>query len=400
MTPEYPGPEFKYVSDVLGVATKLANWAPARAAYVQYVHNRRPATASPIPDVLRDRLAKCLLDLAAGSYRGREEQLIEHALAVFAEVDNHERLSGSLFASHYLDRVDPRERKPSLFESTVETSRRLRDVRRLEEALAGIGISCVRCGSMIYAPFYGVRGHHGEEPASDLDLVIVISNATQLDAIAGRLSGIAGVDKCGVDQFRERVAIFAKHFDNHNTVLSQKITMWADELDSVVSKARLRGDYQMSLHFIRLHTFDYNLVDSSASLARTTAGGRRTVRDYRDTHTTRADLPRSFAGREHPVQPEIEAVDEGWLRSMTAYVFDDFDSYYTGFLQSILLPAPELRLDELGIEPRIRTFIEKFFDRYRLEQARHPDALLRPSFTHVRRDAFAPRVLRQFDGDE
>jgi hypothetical protein len=388
----------RYVCDVLRSANQTANWGRARALYEQCRHIRRSRTKRHLPNDLRGALAECLSDLAV-SYCGREELFVEHSLAVFAEVNNRETFDNELFAADYRDRAGSKGGLPGSFETVVETSRRYRDARRLALALADAGTSGILCGSVSYGPFYNVRGHHRAKPASDLDLIVVVHDTAQLSAIADCLSGLAGADRGSVDRFRARAEIFTDRCDDGMTVLSHKVRLWADCADSLLAGTGLRGDYQASLHFLTRQTFGYALVESSTALTQAAAGGRRTVRDYRETWICRADLTRTFAGREHAVAPQMDAIDGGWLRSMTAYVFDETDCYCPGFLQTTLLPVPELLWDELGVRPDLATFTRKFYDRYRHEKSRNPDGLLRPSLTHVRRDAFAPYIIRQFDLD-
>jgi hypothetical protein len=388
--------QHRYVCEVLLAANRTANWERSRGLYEQIRHINR--SAHPMPGVVRDALAENLSALAA-SYEGREGLFAEHALGVFAEVDGRETFDSDLFVEAYLDRSGVADGFPSLFETVVETSRRHRDVRRLAQILAGTSTSGVLCGSMSYGPFYNVRGHREERSASDLDLIIVIDNAAQMDGIADRVFALDGVDHDSIEQLRTRAAVFVDQFDDEPTTFSHKVRLWRTKTDEWLADTALRGDYVVSLHVLTRRVLGYLLVESSTELTRASAGRLRNVRDYRDTETQRSDLPRTFAGREHPVASLVEKVEAGWLRRATAYLFDETDSYCPGFLQTILLPEPNVLWDDLGVRAAIATFVRKLRDRCRLERGRNPNVLLRPSLAHIRRDVFAPHVVRRFDQD-
>lgn len=348
----------------------------------------------PLPPAdLRDALAECLTGLV-NDFRGEEEHIVAYVLVVLAELAGEETFDVELFRRHYgAGRSIPGRSMPTLFEATVESVRRLRDTGRLEEVLAGSGTSGILCGSTSYGPFYNVRS------ASDLDVVIVIETASAAAVVADRLRRLAGVNPESVALLRARADLFRDRYDDGRTTLSHKVRLWTGPDDPMLAETGLPGDYQLSLHLVTDRVLGYALVESTPVLERRTVGGVRTVRDYRDTATTRPDLPCTFAGREHPVLARVEPVILGWLRSTTACQFDDADCYCPGFLQTLLLPLLDVRWDERNCRPRLRAFERKFRDRYMLERARSPHALLRPSFTHLRRAVFAPHVIRVFDGD-
>ena len=360
-----------------------------------------------LPDVLRGEMSESLSSIFA-NYYGREDQFAEHALAHFADVDNLEVFGNELFTRLYNDRKGLKGGIPALFETIVETSRRLRDARHIELALADTGSSGIVCGSLSYGPFFNVHGIRGIEQASDLDLIIVVGNSGQLSGIIDCLSNISGVDQKTVDHLRVRAKIFTELYDKEDTILSHKINLWKDA-DTLLSGTGLQSTYQVSMHFITRRTLEYILATSANELTRNDIGGKRTVRDYRDTYTDRVDLPRTFAGREYLVLPQnlserkfsvvppTQIVEEGWLRWVTAYLFDENDCYCPGFLQTILLPVSELHWDGLDVKSELTAFAQKFYNRYHSEQRIRPHALLRPSLTHVRMDAFAPHIIRRFD---
>jgi hypothetical protein len=380
--------EFRSVGEVLTRAQVTADWTAVRALVEQSHH--MPA----LPADLRGALAERLAGLAE-SYRGNEDGFVEDALALIADVADDEVFDADLFRRHYLSlprSAEAETRLPGLFETIVETARRLRDARRLEEVLAGTRTSGILGGSTSYGPFHNVGS------SSDLDVVVVIEGgADALSAIA-RLRGLAGASPASVEHACARAKLFNDRYDDGHTAFSHKIEMWDDAPDPRLTETTISGHYKLSLHLLTARLLGYALAESSARLDRETAGGRRTVRDYRDTTTSRADVLRSFTGREHREKPELTEAVEGWLRTTTAYRFDQSGSYCPGFLQTLLLPLIDLRWDELECRRDLRVFERKFFERYRTEKRLSPHHLVFPSYSHPRQ-IFAPHVTREFNRD-
>jgi hypothetical protein len=379
--------EFRSVGEVLTQAQATADWTAVRAL-VEQIHHM-PTLPADLRGVLAERLAG-----VAESYRGKEDDFVEHALALIADVAGDEVFDAALFRRHFLSRSTDAERPlPGLFETVVGTARRLRDARRLEEALAGAGTSGILCGSTSYGPFHNVRS------SSDLDFVVVIKGGADALSVAARLRGLAGASPASVEQACARAKLFKDHYDDGHTAFSHKIDMWDDRPDPLLSKTGIRGDYKLSLHLLTARLLGYALADKSARLDRETAGGLRTVRDYRNTKTFRADVLRSFTGREHREEAKLDEAIEGWLRTTTAYRFDKTGSYCPGFLQTLLLPLIDLRWDDLECRRDLRVFERKFFERYRTEKRLSPHNLLVPSYSHPRSEIFAPHVTREFNRD-
>jgi hypothetical protein len=391
------------VSELLKKANARADWATARQLYEQIVHMFPPgAPTGYLPPDLFDALAGCLSGIA-DDYVGDELRFLGHTLALIADVHDEVNLDDALFRKFYKhgpsrDPGHGRRALPTVVETVAETARRLRDARRLQEALAGLKTAGVLCGSTSYGPFYNVRGHRADARASDLDLMIVALDATVFPQIAARLSALEGLRPQAAEEFSLRAAIFAEQHDAETTVLSHKFPMWTEPEGITPECQDLHLGYDLSLHFLTRPTMDYVLVEANTTLTRSEIGRRRTVDDYRNTATDRLDKVLTFAGRPYEVQPTLKQVQGGWLRTMTAYQFDEADSYCPGFLQTALLPVLDVRWDELGWRAGLRSFARKFFERYREERARHSRARLLPSLTHVRRDVFAPHIIRTLDG--
>lgn len=386
------------VCDWLSAAYAVADWAEPRALFAQCggILSARPSRL--VPDDLRDALAVSLSFLAA-SYQGREGLLVEHAFAVFAEAEGREWLDYDLFRRFYGARRRARRagRRPTIFEALVETARRLRELNGLRGLLSGAGTSGVPCGSVSHGPFYNVRGPGVESAASDLDLLVVVGDLDRLPAVVERIAGLPGIDVGSVQRLRARAGLFCDRFDDGLSVFSHKVTMWADQLDPVLSGSGLGARYQVSLHFLSARVLSYALVGSSTTLSRASAGRVRTVLDYREVGIIGPDRQRTFAGREYRAGSRFELVELGCRRPVTVYRFDDADCYCPGLLQTMLFPRFDPLWDDLELRLSLRAFERKYLDRFRRERARSRYGLLLPSLPHVRREEFAPHVVAEFD---
>ncbi|MEU4473914.1 hypothetical protein [Micromonospora sp. NPDC023888] len=394
------------VADVLPQADLVADWRRVTGLYRQCVQFAAPRGVRQPPRPLREALAQAMQDVSA-SYREREEQMCAHGLAVLANNEGHEEIDGALWQRYYRDdrfadltEAAPAGRPvPTPYEAMVETCRRIRDARSLRLALAGTGTTGLLVGSASYGRFYNVRGRRPVVPASDLDLIIVLRDATALSEVAARLQRIPFASPTDVHRLADRADVFTNRFDDHRTVLSHKVELWGDHAaDPVLEIGGVAGRYALSLHLMTMPVLDYVLISSTPRILRDLAGVRRSVRDYRDRPTHRHDHQRTFAGRGWVLRPETVPAAAGQLRTTDIYRIDEFDSYCPGLFQSMLLPAPDLLWgDDLEVLPRLQDFQRKLADRVRYEAAAQRHALLRPSFAHVRREAFAPWVVDRLD---
>jgi hypothetical protein len=63
----------------------------------------------------------------------------------------------------------------------------------------------------------------------------------------------------------------------------------------------------------------------------------------------------------------------------------------------MILPRPDLLWDELDISPSLDEFQQKIAERVRYEKDKQVYAILRLSFAHIRRNVFAPRIIKLLD---
>jgi hypothetical protein len=391
------------VADLLPAADRRADWSPVRALFQQLVQLVESGTPL-IPDKLNGAFADELATISA-SYAGRESELCEHALAILADVESGEILDPELFRKYYEDeRFSPYKssagyrRRSGPFEAIAETCRRLRDAGSLRAACRDTDTSGLLIGSMSYGRFYNIRGNRHGTTASDLDFIVVIDQASALDAIVAAVMTLPGAAGPDLEHFGRRACVFADSMDNGGTVFSHKIRLWADGTpDPVLPFGAAPGDYLLSLHIVTPPVLEYLLVASTPRLLKDAAGSRRTLRDYRQAPTSRTDDLYDFAGRRYPADLGTEPALHGCLRSSYVYYIDDFDCYFPGFYQTMLFPQADLLWDDLDIRPAIDEFQRKLRERIRYETTRRPHAMLRPSFAHIRRDAFAPGITNLLD---
>jgi hypothetical protein len=394
------------VADLLPEADRRADWNAVRSKYRQAVAIQVSAPRQELPKELLDALAAAL-DEVSLSYRNDETVLCQHALAVFADAEGEESLRPGVFLQHYrrhgFDRVAADGRRlPTPYEALVETLRRRRDAYILRAALRETPTTGLLVGSTHYGAYQNVRGRGGDERASDLDCLIVMRDSRCLDQILPALAELPGVAGADLEQLRKRARLFTSRYDDGQTMLSHKITLWSpgaqDPIMDGLAGLGDKYDYELSLHFVTDEVLSYLLVDSVPRIERDAAGGCRTVQIYRNTMPRRIELQRSFDGRAYQMDRTVEPVDLGYVRVSRVYYIDPLGSYYPGFVQSMLVPHPELLWDELDIQPRVERFHRKLAERLRREREDDRHTLRLMSFAHPRREVFAPRVIRQLDG--
>jgi hypothetical protein len=397
------------VADILHQACRTADWDLVQALYRQCSHIADDQGGRYMPDDLVGFLSEAMSRLAS-AYIGEEEELARHTIAVFGDAERRKAFNKSLFRSLYhderFDRFAPYQedssisgrRRPCPSEAVVETCRRLRDANAIRTVLRGAGTAGILGGSASYGRFYNVHGNRTGE-SSDLDIVVVLNDFTQLRDVAERLELLSGLSKESLDQFRERSRIFVNEgLNDRQTIFSQKLTMWAHAVDDpLMVWANLQATYLLSLHFMSLPVIDWLLVADATKLSRDETGSTRLVGDYREQSAKRQDHQRSFSGRNQRFDLEVDGVDGGFLRRSRVYLIDRNDQYYPGMFQNLILPRFERRWDDLDIEGRLATFKWKMIERLRYERRIRPHEFLRLSLSHTRNEVFAPHVRNSID---
>jgi hypothetical protein len=390
------------IADLLPRAEGRADWRPVRALHNQMIlvaGNPERGVPVELVEAFADAVAEANL-----SYAGEEAQFCQHALAILADVDGHEEINARLYEKYYTDeRFQPvvtggLRRRARPFEAIVETCRRRRDARSLRAGCRDSGTSGLLIGSASYGAFFNVRGHSPEQAASDLDFIVVDKSPGSLEQIATALAALPGVASEDIGSFRRRARTFVQSCDLYTTVFSHKVRLWVDDTaDALLPGLAVPSGYLLSMHVMNTAVLNYALVGSTPRLLRETAGARRTLKDFREARAGRWDDLYDFAGRLHRSRLDAAPIEGGVLRSPKVYHIDALDCYFPGFYQTMLFPEPDLLWDELDVRPNIEEFQRKLSERIRFEARHRGHTMLRPSFAHVRRDVFAPGVIRRLD---
>ncbi|WP_413759244.1 hypothetical protein [Streptomyces sp. MMBL 11-3] len=391
-------------AELLPDADRHADWSAVRALWQQMGHmldsgvGRVPAE---LTEGFVDEIAK-----VHANYAGREVLFCRHVLAVLADVEGEEILDVDTFRRRYEDdrftapaiSSATSQRLPTHYETIVESCRRLRDARLLRAACHDTRSTGLLVGSACYGRFRNVRGSRLGTAASDLDLVVITEGSDALEELVAASAVLPGVSAADIERFRRRADVFADGLDDGRTVFSHKLGLWGDGTpDPLLPSGVARPGYLLSLHLMTRRVLEYTLVASAPRLIKESAGGRRTLRDYRETAAGRWDDLYDFAGRRHRMPLEGDQVDHGFLRTPRIYYIDEADCYFPGFYQTMMFPEPDLVWDGLDVLPALKAFRGKLHQRVRHESNQRVHTLLRPSFAHVRRDVFLPGIIRLLD---
>lgn len=137
-----------------------------------------PYIPSKVPTFLGSFLARL-----SNSYHGSEHVFTARAMDTFSIAAKHvleqELTKDELYnLSLYKNNTSPLGRRnPGFVESTIETARRLRDLRTIEDLLSKRTVGAIAGGSLSYGRFINVKG--GAD-ASDIDILLVIESWDQL----------------------------------------------------------------------------------------------------------------------------------------------------------------------------------------------------------------------------
>lgn len=403
-----PFPVERQVAEILRAAHATADWDLVEGVYRQCQEIAKDPHGRTIPLNVAGFLAEAFGRIAA-NYYDREEELIVHALGVLGNIDESETVSPALFRRLYHDprfarfrqysgANDAPRRRPRPFEALVETVRRYRDLNSLGLALSKVPTSGILGGSVNYGRFFTVRGQFENDPASDLDLVVVLPDFGFLDSAIASLDAVRAIAGEDLRALAERARLFTeKDLDDGRTVFSHPVPMWGAADDSLMAWAPNSGTYRLDVRFLSLAALDWLLVADSSKLNGSSAGQTRSVRDYCATNSSNEDHHRSFGGHNLRSQLEMHPAEGGFLRSSRVYQIDD-DRYYPGVFQNLVLPRFAQRWESVPISGRLEAFRWKITERLRWERRERPYEMLRLSLSHIRSELFAPHVLRSVDG--
>lgn len=389
-----------------------ADWSLVRGIYQQLSDIKNDDSSEYVPSVVTGRLAQAMGRLASYYYALEDEEVLAHDMTqVWADIEGLEGHSGHVFLSLYEDtnirrfpeyQTDARpRRRPTPYEASVETCRRLRDLREIRRAFAGVTSAGILGGSASYGRFYNVRGR---PERSDMDLLIVVESSRDLLRIARELGSVEGISMQSRDLLAERAQRFVDLGlpDSSDAVFSHKVDIWDGDADPLLCKyldERSSKDvYRLSLHCCTWETLRYILLSDMTKLA-SGAGDRRLVKDFRQDDPGRRDHQRSFTGRDLRLDLEVESLQDDFLASTHAFFVDNEGQYYPGMLQNLVLPQFDVRWDffDRRVHKEVRVFRWKIIERLRREKIARPYRMLRLSLSHTRSQVFAPHVVRAVD---
>jgi len=391
-----------------------ADWRSVEHLYQQF--STIVSKDERIPPEIAGSLANSLGRVLA-FYEDQEEIFVQDLLELWSSTDKLEGPVEERFRTLYFDhrlaaypeyKFPPdggTRRRPRPFEAAVETCRRLIDLNYVRHAVADMQSGAVLGGSVSYGRFYNVTGAADEfgSKSSDTDLLLVLPEYEQLNAVADRLSSIRGIDSESLALFRRRIAAFSKiRSDLSNCIFSHKLKFWSSEND-LLSRAKILGNYNLSLHVFSLTDFDYMTLKDIPILETPNESPEfdRRLQDYRDSAPGggRAYDSRSFAGiplGTHPLDPT--KVDLGFLANVQVCLIKE-DRYCPGLHQNLVLPQFEKRweTEEVRLYLRMLTFRWKILERLHTEKTKRPFEEQSLSLSHVRYFVFSPHITRRAD---
>ena len=254
-----------------------------------------PYVPAKVPDFLGWLLARL-----SNSYYGQESVFFSKAVERFTqaaenvykrEVSREEIYELTCYPNKR--NVEGR-RSPGFAESTIETTRRLRDIRLLEEALSKTTVGAVVGGSMSYGKFINVKG--GDD-ASDIDLLIVIDSWNDLAITLSNLRGLSIVSPADVERMMIRSEkMLSKWGDRDNITFSGKAKLREVSEDPFLSGFGRPTKYGLSVHFVSREGADILLMKDHLDLSATDKLKSREFMDYRELPPSRDDFNAHFQG--------------------------------------------------------------------------------------------------------
>jgi len=392
-----------------------ADWNLVSGIYSQASQLVADSRSDYLPPAIPGFLAEAL-SRAAAYYTTDKMQMAEDFLSVIEEDESFDGSPEERFRHFYFDerprrfdfyKPDASGRiRPTPFESSVETCRRLRDLQAIRDACKQTGAGIILGGSMSYGKFLNVSGAESAKGGSDIDLVVTVEEASQLLDVTEALSKVHGISVTDLETMNARIREYQKL---QQTLIdpcsfSQKVSIWRDQTDPWLSKYAIRPAYKISLHCFTREGFDQLLVGDLTILSREGAKERtRVLNDYRqDIPNLRLDHQRSLAGTDLFLKRPFVEVPDGYLTESRAFVIDTHGRYHPGMFQNLVLPQFELVSENAShsLRNQLDLFRWKIVERLRKERQARPYELLRLSLSHTRSSVFAPHIVRQIDNTQ
>lgn len=384
---------------VLQETEPIADWSRVATVYNQCVD----AIADPslyLPGELSAFMAELLSRLSV-PYFDKEQLFVADA---HLNLDPHKTPNELYFDKRYepLAAFRPVEasagrRRPTPFESIVETSRRLRDVGAVSSKLEPVSTGGILGGSLSYGRFYNVIGQREFGKGSDIDFYLVVESIDDIAQLLKSVQEVPGVSSLAVQATNTRLDEFRKFCEVESetpAVFSCKIPMWEEGSDSILQGIQVSQAYHMSLHIMSRDTSNLLLLVEHPKVTKERLSSELVVADFRETPANRADHQRSFAGRNARFEIESTTFMSSHVRKTRAFYIDNADNFYPGMFQNLVLPAFDVRWSKPAFKREVESFRWKMVERLRFERNSRPDELLRLSLAHTRCEVFSPHVVR------
>ncbi|MEU9919662.1 hypothetical protein [Streptomyces sp. NPDC051001] len=392
-----------------------ADWNLVSGIYSQVSQLINDPHSDYLPPAIPGFLAEAL-SRAAAFYTTDKIQMAEDFLAVIEECEPLKGSPEQHFRHFYFDERPRRfdfykpettgRVRPTPFESSVETCRRLRDLQVIRDTCKQIGAGLVLGGSMSYGKFLNVSGAESQKGSSDIDLLFTVEEGNQLLDVAEALSQVPGISASDLGTMKTRVHEYLKLQDKLKDPcsFSQKVSIWVDQEDPWLSKYNIRPAYKISLHCFTRDGFEQLVAGDLMILSREGAKEKtRVLNDYRqEVPNLRLDHQRSLAGTDLFLDRPFVEVSMGYLTESRAFVMDAHGRYHPGMFQNLILPQFELVAEDVNhsLRNQLDLFRWKIVERLRKERQARPYELLRLSLSHTRSSVFAPHIVRQIDNTQ
>lgn len=380
-----------------------ANWTRVSGAYEQCIR-----AVWPTSDYLPPRLPAFLAEMTARlspSYYNHEDEFIADALVAYQEAAESAGLGRLEAAALYRDEVMSRNgfyrqdtvsarRKPTPFEATVETGRRLRDIREIERCLQSVSVAAILGGSASYGRFFNVKGGND---ASDLDILLIVEDWASAEKALAAVSLLDMASSASIGAAIARIGeLPGSEADPDNIAFSAKVPLWGETPDPQTDSIGISSPYLVSFHLLTRDAFDRLMLKDAEEIKVEDAGAEIVFYDYRDSAPTRVDMQRAFNGRALRIETENVTHGSSYVRETIGFTIRE-GCYYPGMFQNLVLPGFDVRWGDARTRNVVEAFRWKMIDRLRAEQRDRPDEYMRLSLAHTRSEVFAPHTVRSVD---
>lgn len=351
-----------------------------------------PYVPPQIPDML-----SWLLSRLSNSYIQEESVFVAHALERFSNagkrIHRKELSEEEVYSlTFYPGRKNPEGRRaPGFAEATIETARRLRDLRQIEDVLSAHSVGAVLGGSMSYGKFRNVKG--GID-ASDIDLLLVVESWNDLSTALMKLQELPFTSDKNIEHMMKRLRkMLSKWAPEEKILFSGKIDLWTEQEDPMLYDLHVSSGYKLSLHCMSRIGVEKMLLKDIRNIAETDDVKSEKFLDYREAMPARMDIQRTFTGE--TIFVDIDFIEHygSYARFTSAFVIEN-GQYYPGMLQGLVLPTFDVLWGDYKFRRLIKSFKWKLIERLRYEKKAFPDNTLRLSFAHTRSDVFARQVQK------